>query len=65
MWGSNFPIESIWTDYRTLAATWAQALADLPLPDRRNVLAATARRVYRLPVPPPDLPPETVVRDGR
>ena len=46
LFGSNFPIESLWTDYATLVHTWFDALdADV----RDDVLAATARRVYRLP----------------
>ena len=46
LFGSNFPIESLWTDYATLVRTWRDALdADV----RDDVLAATARRVYRLP----------------
>ena len=46
LFGSNFPIESLWTDYETLVDTWRAALdADV----REDVFAATARRVYRLP----------------
>lgn len=46
LFGSNFPIESLWTDYGTLVGAWRDALdADA----RDDVLAGTARRVYRLP----------------
>jgi predicted TIM-barrel fold metal-dependent hydrolase len=48
MFGSNFPIESIWTDFPTLLDTWMRVLADLDLETRRDVLGATARRVYSL-----------------
>jgi predicted TIM-barrel fold metal-dependent hydrolase len=48
MFGSNFPIESIWTDFPTLLDTWMRVLADLDLDSRRDVLGATARRVYSL-----------------
>jgi predicted TIM-barrel fold metal-dependent hydrolase len=48
MFGSNFPIESIWTDFPTLLDTWLRVLADLDLGARRDVLGATARRVYSL-----------------
>ena len=48
MFGSNFPIESIWTDFPTLMDTWLRVLADLDLDARRDVLGATARRVYSL-----------------
>ena len=51
MFGSNFPIESIWTDFHTLVQTWLRVLADLPVDDRRDVLGRTARRVYSLPEP--------------
>ena len=45
LFGSNFPIESLWTDYAALVGAWRDALRfDL----RADVLAATARRVYGL-----------------
>ena len=49
MFGSNFPIESIWTDLPTLMRTWLRVLADVDLDARRDVLGSTARRVYSLP----------------
>jgi predicted TIM-barrel fold metal-dependent hydrolase len=48
MFGTNFPIERLWTDLRSLVAAWLDVLAHLPLEPRRDVLARTARRVYRL-----------------
>ena len=51
MFGSNFPIEKLWTDYGTLLAAWQEALASEPDAVRRDVFAETARRVYRIEVP--------------
>ncbi|MER6827834.1 amidohydrolase family protein [Streptosporangium sp. NPDC000563] len=48
MWGSNFPIEKIWTDLPTLVSTWQEVLARRSPQTVQNVFAATARRVYRL-----------------
>jgi predicted TIM-barrel fold metal-dependent hydrolase len=41
MFGSNFPIESLWTDLPTLVGAWRDVLPD-------EALAGTARRIYRL-----------------
>jgi predicted TIM-barrel fold metal-dependent hydrolase len=49
MFGSNFPIESLWTDYHTLMQVWLRVLAEFPVRVRRDVLSQTARRVYSLP----------------
>ena len=48
MWGSNFPIEKIWTELPPLVAAWRRALADQPADVRDDVFAGTARRVYSL-----------------
>ncbi len=48
MFGSNFPIEKLWTDYSTLLGAWSGALGPQPDAVRRDVFGATARRVYRL-----------------
>jgi predicted TIM-barrel fold metal-dependent hydrolase len=48
MFGSNFPIESLWTGYAALLDTWRRVLADLDADSRRDVLSGTARRVYAL-----------------
>ena len=48
LWGSNFPVEKLWTDYASLMAGWQDALARHPEGVRRDVLSATAARVYRL-----------------
>ena len=48
MYGSNFPIEKLWTDYPSLVGAWQRALAGEPDTVRRDVFEETARRVYRL-----------------
>jgi len=48
MFGSNFPIEKLWTDYRSLVHAYRGALAGLTAPARADVLWSTAERVYRL-----------------
>jgi predicted TIM-barrel fold metal-dependent hydrolase len=48
MWGSNFPIEKIWTDLPTLVGAWRRVLDRQPIEVRRDVFAETARRVYAL-----------------
>jgi len=48
VWGSNFPIEKLWTDYATLVGNIRAALADFAPSDRRKILADNATRIYRL-----------------
>jgi predicted TIM-barrel fold metal-dependent hydrolase len=48
LFGSNFPIEKLWTDYRSLLAVHLAALAGLPAEARQAVLAGNARRLYRV-----------------
>jgi predicted TIM-barrel fold metal-dependent hydrolase len=48
MWGTNFPVESIWTDFAGLVGAWRDVLGDLPDDVRRDVWGATAERVYAL-----------------
>jgi predicted TIM-barrel fold metal-dependent hydrolase len=48
LWGSNFPVESLWTDYRSLMDAWQAALAGRSEAVRAAVLGETAKRVYRL-----------------
>jgi predicted TIM-barrel fold metal-dependent hydrolase len=48
MFGSNFPIEKIWTDFPTLWHAYELALAEHPAHDCANILRETAMRVYRL-----------------
>ena len=48
MFGSNFPIESLWTDFSSLMDAWLGVLAEYPGEVRADVLSRTARRIYRL-----------------
>lgn len=48
VWGSNFPIEKLWTDYAAIVAAIRAALAFLPQAERRAVLHDNAARLYRL-----------------
>lgn len=48
LFGSNFPIEGLWTDFRSLVAAWRGALAELPAREREAVLGGSARRIYAL-----------------
>jgi predicted TIM-barrel fold metal-dependent hydrolase len=49
MFGTNFPIEKIWTPMAALVDAWRHALSGLPAEDLSQVFADTARAVYRLP----------------
>jgi len=48
MYGSNFPIEKLWTPYDALMSTMSTLLAGLTPDERRAVLHDTAARVYRI-----------------
>ncbi|MGH6989744.1 MAG: amidohydrolase family protein [Stellaceae bacterium] len=48
LWGSNFPVEKLWTSYADLIATFRAAIADFSLSDQRRILGETAARLYRL-----------------
>lgn len=48
MFGSNFPIEKLWTSYADLMAAHRAAAAKLGPVDRANIFWNTAERVYRL-----------------
>jgi len=48
LFGSNFPIEKLWTNYHSLLAAHLAALVHLPAVERQAVLAGNARRLYRL-----------------
>jgi predicted TIM-barrel fold metal-dependent hydrolase len=48
LWGSNFPIEKLWTDYATLVNHIRAALADFPPSEQRQILSETAARLYGL-----------------
>ena len=48
LWGSNFPIEKLWSDYGTLADNIRRAVSHLSLKDQQSILSDTAARLYRL-----------------
>jgi len=48
MFGSNFPIESLWTTLPELVQAWRNVLGELDASAREDVLSATARRVYAI-----------------
>jgi predicted TIM-barrel fold metal-dependent hydrolase len=48
LFGSNFPIEKLWTSSADLVAAFRNALAAFPAEEQRAILAGTAARVYRL-----------------
>jgi predicted TIM-barrel fold metal-dependent hydrolase len=48
LFGSNFPIEKLWTTYPELIAAHRAAAAQLPDADARALMHDTAMRVYRL-----------------
>ena len=50
VWGSNVPIEKLWTDYATLTDNIRRAVSHLPLHEQRQILSEAALRLYRLDV---------------
>ncbi|HHZ10152.1 MAG TPA: amidohydrolase family protein [Rhizobiales bacterium] len=48
LYGSNFPIEKLWTDYQSLIGAFRDAAAPLSAAARKAIFHDTARRVYRL-----------------
>ncbi|MEY2524334.1 MAG: hypothetical protein QOJ66_2899 [Ilumatobacteraceae bacterium] len=54
MFGSNFPIEKMWTSYDQLVDVFVSAIDDLSVDDRAAILHGTARHAYRLPDPVPE-----------
>ena len=48
LFGSNFPIEKLWTSYGALLDAFLDVASDLPDDARAAVFEATAMRVYRL-----------------
>lgn len=48
MWGSNFPIEKIWTDYASLVSAIRAAVAGYDAKSRAAILHDTAARIYRV-----------------
>ena len=48
LFGSNFPIEKLWTSYRELVDAFRAAAAPLSAAQQEAIFSATAARVYRL-----------------
>jgi predicted TIM-barrel fold metal-dependent hydrolase len=48
LWGSNFPIEKLWTDYSSLLGTHRAAAGGLSAAEQQAIFNDTACRVYRL-----------------
>ena len=48
LWGSNFPIEKLWTGYASLIGAYREALVHLSPEAQEAIFAGTARRLYRL-----------------
>ena len=48
MYGSNFPIEKLWTTYPTYFKNVSDAVGDVSEADRNEIFYGTADRVYRL-----------------
>ncbi len=49
MFGSNYPIEKLWTTYDRIVAVMQACCAPLSAAERSLVFGGTARRIYRLP----------------
>lgn len=49
MFGSNFPIEKIWTDFESLTAAYRAACGKFSEAARNLIFEDTAARVYRMP----------------
>jgi predicted TIM-barrel fold metal-dependent hydrolase len=48
LFGSNFPIEKLWSDYRSLVEAYRAATRSLKADQRESIFRTTAMRVYRL-----------------
>jgi predicted TIM-barrel fold metal-dependent hydrolase len=48
MFGTNLPVETLWTDAATLTDAWRTALRDRTADEQADVFSRTARRVYGL-----------------
>jgi len=46
LFGSNFPIEKLWTSYAELVSAHRKAIASLAVADQEAILNGTAKRVY-------------------
>ena len=48
VFGSNYPIEKLWSRYAELVGAYRDALKTLPESDQASVFSETARKLYRL-----------------
>jgi predicted TIM-barrel fold metal-dependent hydrolase len=48
LYGSNFPIEKLWTHYASLYRTFREAIEPFTEVEQRKILHDTAMRLYRL-----------------
>jgi predicted TIM-barrel fold metal-dependent hydrolase len=48
LFGSNFPIEKLWTDYASLYRTFRMAIDELPEAQQHDLLYNTAARLYKI-----------------
>ncbi len=48
LFGSNFPIEKLWTSYADLVAAHRAAAASLSSAEQAQIFAGTARHTYKL-----------------
>lgn len=48
LYGSNFPIEKLWTSYGDLIGAFRAGAAYLPESEQERIFSGTARKVYRL-----------------
>ena len=48
LFGSNFPIEKLWTSYGALTGAYREVVKTLPEREQRAILHDTATRVYRI-----------------
>ncbi|MDO6729072.1 amidohydrolase family protein [Marinovum sp. 2_MG-2023] len=53
MFGSNFPVDGLFSDYPTLLAGYVAALGPLPEADLRAIFHDTAKGFYRIDTPQP------------
>jgi predicted TIM-barrel fold metal-dependent hydrolase len=48
VFGSNFPIESLWTSYAQIVDVMRECVAGRPATERRAIFGDNARRIYRI-----------------
>jgi predicted TIM-barrel fold metal-dependent hydrolase len=48
LFGSNFPIEKLWSSYSALIEAYRAVLADYPTQTQEKIFSTTAKRVYRI-----------------